>query len=193
MARISLVRSLAVLSVLALASGAGAGETHGTKGPGSTCLPTVHITEAAERQPGGALYQGPAAGHHKKQKKPMPQMKGAHQDHKPRHGGAFFMAPNKIHHLEGVFREGCGFQVVFYNTFTKRIHVDRFRAFINVVPDKQHEPEVMRFLSANGDNTALYADIGDTVTKPFGIELFVEFPESEDPQLFNFRVTAPGN
>ncbi len=193
MGRVSLIGSLVMLSVLAFLSEAGASENHGAKALGSTCLPVVHITEEAERQLGGALYQGPSAGHHSKHNKPMPQMKGAHLDHKPRYGGSFFMAPNKIHHLEGVFDERCGFRVVFYNAFTKRIHVDRFRAFMNVVSDKQHEPEVMRFLSPNGNDTALHADIGNSVTKPFGIELYVKFPESDDPQLFNFRVSAPGN
>ena len=51
----------------------------------------------------------------------------------------------------------------------------------------------MRFLSPNGNQTALQADIGDSVTKPFGIELYVKFPDSDDPQLFNIRVAAPGN
>lgn len=158
-----------------------------------SCHIPVHVTEKAERQPGGALFKGKPVMHHMKHGNPMPEMKGAHMDHTPHHGGAFFMAPDKIHHLEGMFSERCGFRLVFYNAMTKPIRADRFRAFIKVVPEKEHEPEVIRFLSANSEGTVFLAAIGDEVTRPFGIELYVKFPESEDPQLFNVRVPSLSN
>jgi len=163
------------------------------KTSGATCDIPVQITDAAERQPGGASFKGSAHVHHPKHLAAMPAMKGAHMDHKPRHGGAFFMAPNKINHLESMFSERCGFQLVFYNAHTKNIRADRFRAFIKVVPDKQHEPEVIRFLSPNHEGTVLQAKIGDVVSRPFNVELYVKFPQSDDPQMFNIQVPLLAN
>jgi hypothetical protein len=170
---------------------AGGGKTEVVGMP--SCQIPVHITENAEGQPGGALYKGPSVMHHMKRGNPMPEMKGMHVDHRPRHGGAFFMAPDKMHHLEGMFSERCGFRLVFYNAMTKPIRADRFRAFIKAVPEKEHEPEVIRFLSVNAEGTVFRADIGDEVTRPFEIELYVKFPETDEPQLFNIRVPALAN
>ena len=154
----------------------------------TTCHMPIHIKEKAEQQPGGALYKGPPVMHHGKHGHSMPEMKGAHMDHASRHGGSCFMAPDKIHHLEGVYSERCGFRLVFYNAMTKPIRADRFRAFIKIVPEKEDEPEVIRFLSTNAQGTVLHADIGTDVSRPFEVELYVKFPESDDPQLFNIHV-----
>lgn len=204
MIKFSPIAILVMIAIVSLSPDGSTAEKHGRHGghkmtmkstasPATSCELAVRVTDEAERQPGGALYRGASVMHHRKHKNPMPEMKGAHMDHRPRYGGAFFMAPDKIHHLEGVFSEKCGFRLVFFNAFTKHIRAQRFRAFIKVVPDKQHEPEIMRFLSPNGEGTVMHADIGNSVTKPFGIELYVKFPESDDPQLFNIRVSAPSN
>ena len=118
----------------------------------------------------------------------MPEMQGAHTDHAPRHGGAFFMAPDKLHHLEGGYSDRCGFQLYLFNAFTKPIGIGCFHAFIKAVPSRDDEPETFRFLSPNEDRTTLGARLGDLVTRPFEIELYVKFPESDDPELFNVRV-----
>ena len=162
---------------------------HGMAGDKSCTVP-VTVSAEAERRPGGAIHAGSHGKHHSGKKHSMPGMEGAHMDHKPRHGGAFFMASNMIHHLEGVFSDACGFQLFMYNAFTKPIHVDRFQAMINVVPSHDDEPDVMRFLSPSEDNTVLSAAISDAVTRPFRIDLHVKFPGSDDPQLFTIRVPA---
>jgi hypothetical protein len=154
-----------------------------------SCRLSIQVTDKAERQAGGALYRGSAVPHHMKSGQPMPAMAGAHMDHTPRHGGAFFMAPNKMNHLEAVYSEQCGFRLAFYNAFTKPIRADRFRAFIHVVPAETHEPEVLRFLSPNEEGTLLQAAIGEKVTRPFDVELYVEFPGSDDPELFTVKVS----
>lgn len=155
---------------------------------GADCHLPVHITTAAERRPGGALYTMPAssgqAGHAHSAK----DMEGAHMDHRPRHGGAFFMAPNKLHHLEAVYSEGCGVRVVFYNAFIEPIAVDRFRGFMRVSPQSDQQPDVMRFLDTSMDKTALSALIGNDVSPPFTIELYVRFPGSVEPELFTIPV-----
>ena len=60
-------------------------------------------------------------------------MKMAHMDHESKLGGVFFMAPNKMHHLEATYSKECGFQLYLYNAFTRPINVNRSRAFIKVV------------------------------------------------------------
>ncbi len=121
------------------------------------------------------------------------QKAGMHMVHKSQHGGNFFMAPDKMHHLEAKFSERCGFQLVFYNAYIKHIGATRFRAFIKIVPDSEHEAETLRFLSPNEDGTVLGARIGKGATRPFTIEAYVKFPEADGPGLFTVRVPATIN
>jgi len=62
-----------------------------------------------------------------------------HQDHESKMAGAFFMAPNEMHHIEASFVKGCGFQLYIFNAFTKPIQVGRFQAFIKVTGDQSNE------------------------------------------------------
>lgn len=153
------------------------------------CDPKLDITKAAESKPGGALYNGPSVVHHGQHGSQIPQMKGAHMDHSPRQGGAFFMAPDKIHHVEGVYSRRCGLQMFFYNAFIQPVRADRFKVFVRVIPQKEDEPEVLRFLASSKDGSILRARIGDDVTPPFDIEAFVKFPQTDEPQLFTIKVT----
>jgi hypothetical protein len=162
----------------------------------SACEVLIHLSEDAERQSGGALYQGPAMAHHKGLEgngdhgTKMPNMKGAHNDHNAKHKGAFFMAPDKIHHLEAAYSERCGVQVYLYNAFTKPISTRRFQAFIKAIPNSDDEAEIIRFLFPNKNHTVLQARIGDSVTRPFKIELYLKFPEADDPELFSIHIPA---
>jgi hypothetical protein len=171
-------------------------------GAGESCDIPVHVSEEAEHRLGGAHYHGAMSEHHEQhdmasgamseqhQQHVMASgaMAGAHMDHRPPHGGAFFMAPNKLHHLEAVYSEACGLRVFFYNAFTEAIHVERFRTFVRVIPKAEDEPEVLRFLSSASHGTVLTASFGDHINRPFAVELYVAFPGSEEPQLFNIQV-----
>jgi hypothetical protein len=166
-----------------------AGHAHGAKmAPETNCQLATHMSEAAERKLGGALFKGAAPEQHSSHGTTMPEMTGAHMIHKPQHKGAFFMAPNKTHHLEAIYSDRCGFQLIFYNAYTESIRADRFRALIKAIPGSEEEFEVMRFLSLSEDKSLLAATIGDKVSRPFDIELYVEFPESDEPELFNIKV-----
>jgi hypothetical protein len=90
------------------------------------CPIQVELTDAAERRLGGASYSGPNLT----PKEIMATMKKAHQVHHPQHGGAFFMAPNKMNHVEVIYSSACGARVYMYNAFTKPIRADRFLAFV---------------------------------------------------------------
>jgi len=154
------------------------------------CRTPVTVTAAAEAKVGGADYAGPNPADHAGHLHMMPQMQGAHSSHEPQRGGSFFMAPNKMHHLEGVYSEACGFQLFLNNAFTEPIRADRFRAFLRAIPSAEDEPDAMRFLVPAADNTMLAAPLGDEVRRPFEIELFVKFPESDAPERFDILVPA---
>ncbi len=168
---------------------------HGQHGAAASSDPSCHVpievTEAAESKLGGALYTGPAVGLNSGHSgHSMPEMEGAHMTHEPQYGGTFFMAPDKMHHLEGVYSEDCGFQLFLYNAFTEPIHVDRFQAFIHVFPSRDDEFDIIRFLSPSNGATVLTTEFGDAVSRPFDVDLYIKFPESDEPQLFNIHVPA---
>lgn len=171
----------------------------------SPCKRMVVLTDEAEQQLGGAHYKGkmPMKGSSMKMKmdsKEGMKMKmdskeeGMHQDHAAKAGGSFFMAPNEMHHLEGVYGQECGFRLFIFNAFTKPIRVDRFKAFIKITGEiDDEEIELIRFLSPNEKNAVLQAPLMEGLKLPFEIELNVKFPESEKVESFNFAVDEHGN
>jgi len=173
------------------------GAAHRGAGPQGACNFAVDITEEAERQPGGALYKG-MGGHHHGEHDHMDtdagvasDMAGTHMDHAARHGGAFYMAPNKVHHLELVYSKACGVQLYLYNAFTKPIRVDRFQAFVKLVPGDDVEAfEAVRFLAPAASWTVLTSPATIDFAPPFSVELTVKFPGIEEPKLFTMKVPA---
>ena len=123
----------------------------------------------------------------------MPGMEGAHMEHEAKVGGTFFMAPNKMHHLEATYSKECGFQLYLYNAFTRPINVNRFRAFIKVVGEVDgEEDEFFRFLEPNKPHTTMQNLLDVNLTASFEIEMHLKFPESEEVELFNFSVDEQG-
>ncbi len=108
----------------------------------------------------------------------------AHVIHKGLNGGVFFMAPNKIHHIEGIYSKKCGFSLVIYNANTKPINVDRFRAFVKYVPEDEDQLEAIRFLLPTKDGSLLKAPSVD-IEGPYEVELYLKFPAGEEPAMFN--------
>ena len=82
------------------------------------------------------------------------------------------MAPNKIHHLEGVYSDECGFQIFLYSAFTEPIHVNRFQAFVHVFPSGEDELDIIRFLSPANGGTVLTAAFGNAVSRPRSLQNF---------------------
>ncbi len=144
----------------------------------------VELSEAAEMQLGGALYSGPKLT----PKEIMTTMKKAHQVHHPQRDGAFFMASNKMNHLEALYSKDCGARVYMYNAFTMPIRTDRFLAFVEFVPLDDEQFKVIRFLqpSKNGEYLETSADHG--VKPPFDINLFMKFPGSDQVELFTVKL-----
>ncbi|MGH9320842.1 MAG: heavy metal-binding domain-containing protein [Vicinamibacteria bacterium] len=50
-----------------------------------------------------------------------------HQDHNPKHGGVFFMAPDAWHHLEGTYPEEGTFRVYLFDNFSRPLSAKAFR------------------------------------------------------------------
>jgi copper(I)-binding protein len=179
----------------AMAAAAGHGGHGGAMAAGSAegCRFGLELSEAAERKPGGALYRGEALTLDSRTVEQLPEMSGAHQHHRPGFGGVFYMAPNKLNHVEMVYREGCGLSVVFYNAYTEPIAAKPFVAFARVIPDHNHLPELTRFLlpDEHGEVLAsaapLHAEVPD-FAPPFSVELYVKFPRREEPELFTFHI-----
>jgi copper(I)-binding protein len=166
--------------------------THGQHGAAAMDAPPCdappQVTQAAEMRPGGAMYTAPEATQHSGHANAKPAPQGAHTIHDPQRGGTFYMAPNKTHHIEAVYTQECGFQLFLYNAFTESIRVDRFQAFVHVYPASDDEFDIIRFLSPALDGTVLAATFGDAVSRPFDVELYIRFPDQDEPQMFNIAV-----
>jgi hypothetical protein len=189
--------TVAVLSVLALGTVSDA--VADTAGSGA-CDLKIKLTEKAEMMEGGARFKGAKAmkkdkmAGMKMDKMPgmkmdkMPGMKGAHEIHEGQYGGTFFMAPNKTHHVEGIYSKDCGFRLVLFNAMTQPINVSRFGAFVKYIPEDEDTPEAYRILSPAHEGSVLQVPSNPQIKGRFDVELYVSFPGSDEPSMFNIRV-----
>ena len=183
-----------------------------------SCHKMIHLSKEAEMQLGGAMYTGalPKKGEENESMSGMKKMhdmkmdhkdhdsmkmdhkdhdgmKMAHMDHESKLGGVFFMAPNKMHHLEATYSKECGFQLYLYNAFTRPINVNRFLAFLKVTGEIDgEEDELTLFLEPNKSYTTMHNLLDVNLTASFEIELHLKFPESEEVELFNLSVDEHG-
>ena len=113
----------------------------------------------------------------------------SHQDHSPKHGGIFFMAPDNWHHLEGAYSEDGNFRVYVYDNFSQPMNARAFSG--RAVTEEVWEAETKRvreiiafplLASANGDY--LEADVGPAV---FPSEITAKLKlGSEEEHRFDF-------
>ena len=150
----------------------------------AACDLKIQLTEKAEMMPGGAHFKGTKG----MKKDKMAGMKGAHEVHEGQYGGTFFMAPNKTNHVEGVYSKECGFRLVIFNAMTQPISVNRFGAFVKYIPEDEDEPEAYRILSQSHDGSVLQASSNPEIKGKFDVELYVKFPDSDEPNMFNIRI-----
>jgi len=158
----------------------------------AACDLKIKMTKEAEMMPGGAHFKGTKGMKKAKmagmKKAKMAGMKGAHEVHEGQYGGTFFMAPNKTNHVEGVYSKECGFRLVIFNAMTQPISVNRFGAFVKYIPEDEDEPEAYRILSQSHDGSVLQASSNPEIKGKFDVELYVKFPDSDEPNMFNIRI-----
>ena len=158
----------------------------------AACDLKIQLTKEAEMMEGGAHFKGTKGMKKAKmagmKKDKMAGMKGAHEVHEGQYGGTFFMAPNKTHHVEGVYSKECGFRLVIFNAMTQPISVNRFGAFVKYIPEDEDEPEAYRILSQSHDGSVLQASSNPEIKGKFDVELYVKFPDSDEPNMFNIRI-----
>lgn len=190
--------------------GAAPSETASPGGP--PCDATIHISEQAERQLGGALYEGrlpqltatsaggsasasgseggqaaPTSGSQTEQAATVSVMRGTHMDHTPKFGGQVFMSKNMLHHVEVAYSSDCGVRAYMLNAFIKPVAANRLHAFLLVVPEDEDKLyEAVRFLVPSEDGNYLHTELGPDIEMPVPVELFVNFPGSVEPEKFTF-------
>jgi len=118
----------------------------------------------------------------------------AHGDHNPRHGGQFFMAEDKWHHLEGTAPTASLFRVFFYDNFTKPIAP---KSFTGRVVFEENGKETAAFplaVARNGQTLEAQVKGGPaqlTKETPLKVAAKINFDAKTPEQRFDFTFDAP--
>ena len=113
-----------------------------------------------------------------------------HQDHNPKHGGMFFMAPDNWHHLEGTYPEDGVFRVFLFNNFSEPLNAKEFkgRAVLKEVfdADTKQTRELLAYpLLASPDGAYLEAHVG-AAAFPREMTAKVQFERGGEFERFDF-------
>ena len=116
----------------------------------------------------------------------------AHGDHNPRHGGQFFMAADKWHHLEGTYPRPGLFRVHFYDNFTKVYPAKGFVGRLVTREDGRRELAAVP-LRIGADGMTMEADLpgmaAPSKLTPLRVAAKVVFKRGEPEQRFDFTFT----
>ena len=116
----------------------------------------------------------------------------SHLDHEAKHGGAFFMAPDQKHHLEGTLSATNEFRVYFYDEYTKSIPAGKFtaeaKAWNKGAGEADRKP--LKF-SLAPDKSFLTGKVDASVRMPLSIKAFIDFKDGQKPQVFDFDFNEP--
>ncbi len=111
----------------------------------------------------------------------------AHADHQAKHGGMFFMAPDKKHHLEATLSPKGEFRIYFYDEFTVPMLADRFTAKGTVWKEGTSEADRRPFaMSLEHEKAFLTGRIPTFLTAPLSMKVFIDFKDGKKPQVFDF-------
>jgi hypothetical protein len=131
----------------------------------------AHAMPASQGSPGG-------------NSKAMP-----HADHKPKHGGLFFMSLDNVHHLEGVLLPPGTFRVYLYDEYVKPLKPDQVRLASGTIQigDSEDAPKIP--LGPGKKKESMEASIDANPKFPVAITLLLRLPgmaPDSKPELFNF-------
>lgn len=120
-----------------------------------------------------------------------------HGDHNPRHGGVFFMASDRWHHVEGTLIEPGLFRLHLYDDFTRPLAATAARGAVRRVRrspvDGSLEEGAAIPLLPSTNGPFLEAALGG-IELPLEISAFVRFGGEGDggePHRFDFYFTSP--
>jgi hypothetical protein len=123
---------------------------------------------------------------------PTAPQQGAHMDHKPKHGGTFFMALDNKHHLEGVLLPPGTFRVYLYDDHTKPLKAEQTRQANGTLQVGESEEGPKIDLAPGKKKETLEASLGNGVKFPVILTLLLHLPGMEPdakPELFDFKFT----
>ena len=132
--------------------------------------------------PQGVLAQSgaPAAP----SKRPRP-----HANHRPRHGGLFFMALDNSHHLEGVLDRSNTFRLYLYDIYTRPLKPERVKLAQGTIQigDSEDAPKIPLVLANGG--LYLEAALGPSLRLPVKLNVSLRLPgaaPSAKAEIFTF-------
>jgi hypothetical protein len=114
-------------------------------------------------------------------------------DHKPKHGGTFFMSLDNKHHLEGVLLPPATFRVYLYDDHTKPLKAEETRQATGTVQMGDADDAPKFNLSPGKKKETLEAILGDAPKFPATFTLLLRLPgmaPDAKPELFNFTFTG---
>lgn len=113
----------------------------------------------------------------------------AHMDHKPKHGGTFFMCLDDTHHLEGVLLPPGTFRVYLYDDHMKPLKAEQVKQASGTIQigDSEEAPKIA--LGPGKKKETMEAALGADVKFPVAITLLLHLPgmtPDARPELFDF-------
>ncbi len=116
-----------------------------------------------------------------------------HQDHNPKHGGIFFMAPDAWHHLEGSYPEDGVFRVHLYDNFSHPLSAKAFKGRVvlkeSVDPVSRETKEILAYpFLPSRDGSCLEARVpsGSFPIGPLEIAAKIQFEKDGPFERFDF-------
>lgn len=108
-----------------------------------------------------------------------------HEDHNPKHGGIFFMAPDNWHHLEGTYPEPGVFRVYLYDNYSQPLDAKGVTG--RAVTGEGRDPATgeTRELVPSADGRSLEASVG-SLSLPAEIMAKIAFKPGASEDRFDF-------
>jgi hypothetical protein len=113
-----------------------------------------------------------------------------HMNHRPQHGGMFFMSLDNVHHLEGVLVTTGTFQVYVYDAFTRTLPPDEMEEASGVVEVGETANPPKFTLEHSKDEKTLQTKIDKDEGFPITLTLYLHLPGSAPdakPEVFTFH------
>jgi len=114
----------------------------------------------------------------------------SHQDHSAKHGGTFFMAADKKHHLEGTISKTKEFRIYFYDEFTKPLPAEKYSAKGTAWTGGKDAETALK-MTPVASKDYLTAQVDASVSFPVRVKVFIDFKNGMDPQVFDFDFAEP--